>query len=213
MRLLRISAPLLSALLAVSPLVAQKAPVKQPPKAQPGKPAADTVAKRAAAPEVPKFGYLQGIAMDSIHGEPLVGALIQVEGTGRISPTDSLGRFVLDSIPPGRFRVIVDHPVLDTLGINLVTDTIGFSAGMLTRTMIAIPPAEKLTAVLCTPARRALGPGALVGRVREPDTEEPAVGARVSFVYYDPDPPGLPASLKVKKPPRVRETTVGADGA
>jgi hypothetical protein len=35
----------------------------------------------------------------------------------------------------------------------------------------------------------------------------------VSFVWYDPDPPGLPAQLRVtKKPPRVREATVGADG-
>ena len=35
----------------------------------------------------------------------------------------------------------------------------------------------------------------------------------MSFVWYDPDPPGLPANLRVtKKPPRVREATVGADG-
>jgi hypothetical protein len=51
-----------------------------------------------------------------------------------------------------------------------------------------------------------------VGRVREPDTDEPAVGARVSFVYFDPDPPGLPANLKVKKSPRVREATVDSAG-
>jgi hypothetical protein len=49
--------------------------------------------------------------------------------------------------------------------------------------------------------------------VREPDSDTAAEGARVSFVWYDPDPPGLPANLRVtKKPPRVREATVGADG-
>ena len=32
-------------------------------------------------------------------------------------------------------------------------------------------------------------------------------------MWYDPDPPGLPANLRVtKKAPRVREATVGADG-
>jgi Carboxypeptidase regulatory-like domain/TonB-dependent Receptor Plug Domain len=52
-----------------------------------------------------------------------------------------------------------------------------------------------------------------VGRVREPDSDSAAVGARVSLVWYDPDPPGLPANLRItKKPPRVREATVGADG-
>jgi hypothetical protein len=87
-----------------------------------------------------------------------------------------------------------------------------FAINEVTRTSIAVPSAEFLTGLFCTPARRALGPGALIGRVREPDTEEPAVGARVSFVWYDPDPPGLPANLRVKKSPRVRAAEVNADG-
>lgn len=150
--------------------------------------------------------------MDSIHAEPLVGALIQVEGTGRMGATDSLGRFLVDSIMPGRYRLLVDHPLLDTLGISLVSDTMAFEANTITRTQIAVPSPTFLTALFCPPARRTLGPGALVGRVREPDTDEPALGARVSFVWYDPDPPGLPAGLKLKRVPRVRETVVSADG-
>ncbi len=216
MRLLRFCAPLLSALLAVQPLAAQKTPVKQPPKSAAAKPAGrDTTSKPAAKPaeaDVPKFGYLQGTAMDSVHGEPLAAALIQVEGTGRIAPTDSLGRFLVDSIPPGRYRIIVDHPLIDTLGISLVTDSMSFAAGSVTKTIISVPTGDRLAGILCTAAVRARGPGVLVGRVREPDTDEPAVGARVSFVYYDPDPPGLPSNLKIKRTPRVRETTVGADG-
>ena len=195
------------------PLAAQK-PVKAPAKAPATKPAAkDSVVKpKPAEPDVPKYGYLQGVLVDSIHGEPLAGGLVQVEGSGRIAPTDSSGRFLVDSIPPGRYRVIVDHPLIDTLGITLVTDSMQFVAGSITRTVIAVPTADRLTAMLCPAARRALGPGALVGRVREPDTDEPAIGARVSFVYYDPDPPGLPPNIKVKKQPKVREATVGADG-
>jgi hypothetical protein len=77
-----------------------------------------------------------------------------------------------------------------------------------------VPSGEFLANLFCTAARRALGPGALVGRVREPDSDSAAVGARVSLVWYDPDPPGLPSNLRpTKKPPRVREATVGADGS
>jgi hypothetical protein len=209
MRLPSLSAPLLAALLFAAPLAAQKTPPKPPVKAPTTK---EPAAKPAPVPEVPKFGFLQGVAIDSVHEEPLVGALIQIEGTGRIGPTDSLGRFVIDSIPPGNYRLIVDHPLLDTLGITLVTPSMPFAIGEVTRTAIAVPGTTMLTGLFCTPARRALGPGALVGRVREPDTDEPAVGARVSFVWYDPDPPGLPANLRVKKSPRVREAVVSADG-
>jgi hypothetical protein len=192
-----------------APLAAQKTPPRPPAKAPTTK---DAPAKPEVAPEVPKFGFLQGVAIDSVHEQPLVGALIQIEGTGRIGPTDSLGRFLIDSIPPGSYRLLVDHPLLDTLGIALVTPPITFAVNQITRTTVAIPGAEFLTALFCPAARRTLGPGALIGRVREPDTEEPAEGARVSFVWYDPDPPGLPANLHLKKQPRVREAVVSKDG-
>lgn len=127
--------------------------------------------------------------------------------------SDSLGRFLVDSIKPGSYRVMVDHPMLDTLGITLATPPMNISANQVTQAVIAVPPAEYLVNLFCPAARRTLGPGALVGRVREPDSDSAAVGARVSFVWYDPDPPGLPAQLRpVKRPPRVREATVAADG-
>ncbi len=213
MRLLRFLLPLCGVLVASSPARAQLTQRPKPP-AKTALPAKTPATKPPVAPvpEAPKPGYLQGVAMDSVHGEPLVGALIQVEGTGRIGATDSLGRFLVDSVKPGSYRLIVDHPMLDTLGITLVSAPMAFDVNSITRTQIAIPSAEYLTALFCPAARRTLGPGALVGRVREPDTDEPAVGARVSMVWYDPDIPGLPAALKVKKTPRVRETVVGADG-
>jgi hypothetical protein len=159
------------------------------------------------------MGYLQGVAIDSIHGTPLVNAMIQLSGTDRVGITDSLGRFLVDSIKPGSYKVDVDHPILDTLGILLSTAPMQFAANEVTRVVIAVPSQEFLAGRFCTPARRALGPGVLVGRVREPDTENSAVGARVSLVWYDPDPPavaGVP--VKIKKAPRVREATVGEDG-
>ena len=214
MRLLR-SCPILAiALLLAAPLGAQRTPLKVPPKAAPAK--ADTVkpqpASKPAQSEPPKFAYLQGVATDSVHAEPLAAALIQIEGTNRVGVTDALGRFLIDSIPPGEYRLVVDHPLLDTLGITLATPKMTFVVNEITRTTVAVPSAAYFSSLFCTPARRMLGPGALVGRVRDPDTDQPADSARVSLVYYDPDPPGLPANLKLKKQARVREARVGADG-
>jgi hypothetical protein len=127
--------------------------------------------------------------------------------------TDSLGRFLVDSIKPGSYKVDVDHPILDTLGILLSTAPMQFVANEVTRVVIAVPSQEFLAGRFCTPARRALGPGVLAGRVREPDSDVAAVGARVSLVWYDPDPPLVAGvAVKIKKAPRVREAIVGEDG-
>jgi hypothetical protein len=183
-------------------------PSVAPPRTAAPKPGAD-----ANAPGAVTTAYLQGVAVDSIHGEPLIGAAIQLEGTDRLAITDSLGRFVVDSIKPGNYKVLVDHDILDTLGISLSTAPMEFVANNVTRVVIAVPSPDFLASRFCTPARRALGPGVLVGRVREPDSPKAAVGARVSFVWFDPDPPavaGVP--IKIKKQPRVREATVSEDG-
>jgi hypothetical protein len=234
MRPTTLIAPALGALLLAHPLAAQ-GPTSRPKvtplpgsSTAPGAPATPTTKPPAAPPRTaaPKGGaaaanepgaittaYLQGVAVDSIHGAPLIGAAIQLEGTDRLGITDSLGRFLIDSIKPGSYKVLVDHDILDTLGISLSTAPMEFQANNVTRVVIAIPSPDFLATRFCTPARRALGPGVLVGRVREPDSPTAAVGARVSFVWYDPDPPavaGVP--IQIKKQPRVREATVGEDG-
>jgi hypothetical protein len=207
-------------LLLALPLAAQQPTSPKPvPKSTPtgsavtGAPAKGQPAARDTTAALLATGYLQGVAFDSVHAEPLVHALISLEGSPRMAFSDSLGRFLVDSIQPGSYRVYVEHPMLDTLGIQLVTPPMHITANMVTQTLIAVPSGEYLVSLFCPAARRALGPGALVGRVREPDSDTAAEGARVSFVWYDPDPPGLPANLRVtKKAPRVREATVAADG-
>jgi hypothetical protein len=173
MRLPSLSAAAVGALLLASSALAQ-APTKRPkvtPTApEPTKPVPTTIAPApgTAGPLAGSstMGYLQGVAIDSIHGTPLVNAVIQLAGTDRVGITDSLGRFLVDSIKPGSYKVDVDHPILDTLGILLSTAPMQFVANEVTRVVIAVPSQEFLANRFCTPARRALGPGVLAGRVR-----------------------------------------------
>jgi Carboxypeptidase regulatory-like domain len=211
MRLPSLSASALGALLLANSAMAQRPTSRPTVKAPTPKEAA--IPKLVPTQQTITTGFLQGVAVDSIHGAPLVNALIQVDGTSRAAITDSLGRFLVDSVPPGEHKIAVDHPILDTLGIMLSTQAMTFAANEVTRMVIAVPSGEFLASRFCTPARRNLGPGVLVGRIREPDSENAAVGARVSLVWYDPDPPQVAGiTVKVNKAPRVREATVGEDG-
>src|SRR6185312_3309723 len=59
-----------------------------------------------------------GIVGDSLHGGPLAGAIILLDGQSREAVTDSIGRFRIDSVSAGRYRVGIFHPVLDSLGTS-----------------------------------------------------------------------------------------------
>jgi hypothetical protein len=152
------------------------------------------------------FGSVSGTVTDSLHDVLLKGALVRVDQSMRESITDSLGRFHIDSIPAGQHRLVVIHPLLDTLGISLVTQPLTFLGGSEKLLDLSVPSAETLVSIFCPPARRALGPAALVGFVHDADTDLPAQGAKVSLLWYESDPLGL------KKSPRVREYPIGKDG-
>src|ERR1700738_4485238 len=98
MRLPRFLLSAAGVLLLGAPIAAQKPPPRAPAK---GAPAKSPPAPQAAPSAPPTTGYFQGVAIDSVHGEPLVGALIQLEGYGRMGISDSLRRLLVDSIKPG----------------------------------------------------------------------------------------------------------------
>lgn len=169
---------------------------------------ADTAAAQATAQPATTSAFvtIKGTVLDSIHGMPLADALVRVDSAGREDMTDANGAFEIDSIPPGMHRLVVIHPLLDTLGVSLVTPVQQYAAGEVREIDLAVPGSERLVSIFCAPAWRARGPAALLGFVRDADTEGPASGAKVSLLWYESDPLGL------TKTPRVREATPGPDG-
>jgi len=170
--------------------------------------AAGTAAAQTPVPAAaPGAGYanLRGTVFDSLNGGPLVGASIRVEGTELNAVTGADGQFTLDSVPAGERRMAVLHPLLDTLGIAMVSRPLTFTAGTPAVVNLAVPNAEQIAGALCPAAQRARGPAALIGFVKDPDTGGPAVGAKVSLVYYEDQ-------LGVRKVPRVREIVADSLG-
>lgn len=162
---------------------------------------------QVAAPPSAGFAAARGIVVDSVHGgNPLVGAIVVVPELRRGSRTNEFGEFLIDSIPPGQYSLVVLDPLLDTLGVSVRSNPETFAAGERKIVDLAVPSSESIVQSLCPAGRLTLGPAALVGFVRDVDTHAPAVGAKVSLVWYEVDMSSL------RKAPRVREATVGPTG-
>jgi hypothetical protein len=163
-------------------------------------------AQQSARPN--SLASVEGVAVDSLHRGFLQGAMLMVEGSNITASTDSLGRFRLDSIPPGARRIDVMHPILDTIGISLETKPLQFASGQKLPLVISIPSAETIVALKCTAAERGVGPAALVGFVQYSESEAPASGASVSLEWIDYQI----SRTTVETVPRRRAATVGANG-
>jgi hypothetical protein len=156
-------------------------------------------------PSVPKdLSSMIGVVDDSIRGGRLVRALVTVVGTDRRALTDVNGIFQIDSIAPGSHQVTVTHPLLDTLGLSVLSAPVMLRAGVREEVAAHTPSFEEVRAKACTRGGVAGGTSILVGRVMKADNDEPAAGATVSLVYKD---------LTQKDPvERVRTGRVGPTG-
>src|ERR1043166_6240715 len=75
---------------------------------------------RVALAQQGGLGSVTGVAYDSVRGRPLARAEIEVEGTTRAALTSADGRFRIDSVPVGQHRILARHPVVDSLGFNVL---------------------------------------------------------------------------------------------
>lgn len=170
--------------------------------------AASAAAAQTPAAATRPFAVIEGVAVDSLHQDVLRGALLTVEGTSAAAITDSLGRFRIDSIPPGTRRVEVAHPILDTIGVALLTPPLKLDSGQQLHLVVAIPSVQTVVAARCTPGERQVGPAALLGTVQYAESESPAAGAQVVLEFVELRISGN----KIQAVPYRRLATVGPNG-
>lgn len=171
---------------------------------------ADTGGGAHGASLAPGTGSIMGVALDSLHDAMLLNAGVSVMGLpSRRAVTTAGGLFRIDSIPPGRYVLELTHPVLDSLGIRVLSDTIVVAEGQVQTVELAIPGVHTVTMLVCSAAKLRFGPGVILGRVLNADTGDPAAGAEVSVAWMETE---VSAATGLRTSPRVRKATVGADG-
>jgi hypothetical protein len=159
------------------------------------------------------FGAITGVVVDSLHGRPLSGAQISVEGLNTLAMTDSIGRFRIDSVPPGKYRIGVFHPLLDSLGLSIASPQLRVAADSTLSVIFATPSALTFIRLVCGTIQidtmAGIGPSVVIGRVLDAETEAPAGGVKVTLMWTDIQ---AGANIGVHRIQRVRDTTTAPSG-
>lgn len=139
----------------------------------------------AAPSALARQARLEGVVYDSLRARaPLVGATVSIREVQRFATTDASGRFVVESLAPGRYTVDVQHELLDSLEIQLPGVAVDVSNGARQSVMLGIPSARGLQRLLCTESA-STGSSVLIGTVRSLDGQQPKADALVQVDWNE----------------------------
>jgi hypothetical protein len=148
---------------------------------------AQTPTASSTPPTAPRTGKAQilGVVVDSLNGRYLSDADVVIEGTKATLETDSLGKFEIDTLPPGTYQVGVFHPLLDSLGIALATKPFHIGPDSSSFILLAVPSAATIIHGICPAQSDARGKSAVIGHVNDPETLRPVAQAEVSVAWTE----------------------------
>jgi CarboxypepD_reg-like domain/Carboxypeptidase regulatory-like domain/TonB-dependent Receptor Plug Domain len=156
-------------------------------------------------------GAIAGVVIDSINGRYLRGADVIIQGAKATLVTDSLGKFRIDSLPPGTYQVGVFHPLLDTLGISLASQPFHIGPDSTSFVLLSVPSAATIIRRTCPPGGfRPQGTSAVIGHVTDPESLQPVAGAEVSIAWTQLE---VSKAAGIKRTPRVIRDSTDAQGA
>lgn len=144
-----------------------------------------------ALPSNAQTARIEGTVTDSIHAKPLSGALVfatpvaQGNGAIRSAVTDDRGRYLIDTLRAGRYRLDFSHPLLDSLEVTLADQLVTLIDGERARIDLAVPSSASLLAEVCPGPKLGEGRGALIGRILSSDDDTPLVGSALVAAWID----------------------------
>lgn len=132
------------------------------------------------APAEPRRAAVAGLVWDSTRAAAVAGARVFLDGTSHAAVTGADGRFRIEQVPEGRYRLVWSHLRADSLGFTPPPAAVEVGASGETTVAFAIPRALAASAARDTVPRRAERTVALdtltaVSRARLPRLERAGV--------------------------------------
>ena len=132
-----------------------------------------------------RTGRIRGVVIDSLLGATLPGAEVRVTRLNRTAVTDSAGRFVFDTVPPGEYTVAFRHPSLDSLKIIDPGTPVRVFAGASAPVTLATPAFEVIRDRFCAETPDSLSPTVAFGSVHATDGSRVRINVAVSWMLGD----------------------------
>src|SRR5919107_2317830 len=146
---------------------------------------------RPASAQADRNGRIEGTVTDSVRARPLAGGRVLAVNAGSpadapaTAVTDSAGRYHIDALRAGRYTVGFESPLLDSLEIAPPVRAGEVAPGGTATVNLAVPPAAKLRAAVCSGAPLPAETGAIFGHVVSAETESPLAGAEVALAWWE----------------------------
>jgi hypothetical protein len=119
-----------------------------------------------------------GVVTDSV-GLPFRGATVRLGGTPFTTQSGASGEFRLDSLPAGRFTLIVEHPSYKQAGSLVGDESVDLREGDASRVTIRAAKTSELVERLCSGKLPKWDNGTLRVMVLDSATSRPLAGLRV----------------------------------
>ena len=142
-------------------------------------------------PQTTAAGIVRGGVHDSIVGQALPGAIVQLVSAdpatsfGRTEMSDSAGLFEFADVPDGRYTIGFFHPMQDSLGIEPTLRAVTLTGQSLVRVDLAIPSPSTLRAAICGAATADSSAAVVMGFVRDAQSGSPKSGSRVTAEWVE----------------------------
>jgi hypothetical protein len=156
---------------------------------------------------------VSGTVYDSLAHRPLGGAVVELASNDsanvhRTVVADSVGRYLIDDVPPGRYVIGFFHPILDSLTLEPIVRQVVVAGDLAVSADLGIPSAARLRSAFCPARGGSVSKGAFVGVVRDSRDGKPLGGAPVVAEWWDM----VVGRGTIARAPARRSTTTAANG-